>query len=296
MALILAAPASGKTNFVRNNGSAADLVDGDELILIPKDRPDPAHWTQSERQAHMHGFQTHIIAHPNSICVGFSNVCIDSFDVRGIPTVIVEVPEDSFNEYINCRHRNLRKGCYPRPNCFYHSQRAYLRKLAEAHGLRVYTSFESAIATILDCRPYCKTLATGSDSIKKTIDENGFCIIPNFLSRELKLELEMKRSILHRTGAKLSNHLSNSLANNLHEIPLKDTIYQHLNPHLQMDKKKSTFHVAQSLLSFMDELLDIKRNEHAYLFNDTLLTKTKDHKCRLHWHQVRRICASFYFC
>lgn len=64
--------------------------------------------------------------------------------------IVVEVSEDKFSEYVKCRHRNLRKGCNPRYRYdnYYHSQRVYLRKLSQTHGLRVYTCFASAVASL----------------------------------------------------------------------------------------------------------------------------------------------------
>lgn len=292
MALILASPCSGKTRYVRRNKDTSLLfVDGDDLIPIPKDRPDPSHWTSKERQAHMQGFQTYIMQNQKSICVGFSEVCIETFDTKGINTIVVEVPEEDFNRYVQCRHQNLRKGCKPRPDEYYESQRVYLRKLADVHGLRVYTSFETAVATLKDTLPYVYSPPSNSNTkIKDMINQHGFCIIPNVLPRGLINELEMKRSALYDANTKLSKHLSTSTTNGSSSTPLKDTIHQYLNPHLYHDDpSKSTFHVAKHLLPLMNSLLDVRVGEHAYLFNDTLLTKTKDHKTRLHWHQVRLI-------
>ena len=52
MALILAAPASGKTRFVRRQNAdriVPIFADGDALIDIPSERPDPSAWTANER-------------------------------------------------------------------------------------------------------------------------------------------------------------------------------------------------------------------------------------------------------
>lgn len=281
-------PSTGKTRFVRQNKDTSfAFVDGDGLISVPHDRPDPSDWTAKEREEHMRGFQTHILQNPGSICIAFSEVSIKSFDTRGIPTVAIEVLQSDFNDYIECRHNNLRKGCNPRPNEYYQSQRIYIRKLTTAHGIRIYTSFVDAVAAIKGILPFVVPFSH-TDDIKNMITNKGFCVVPNLLSPKLVEEVKTKQSALFNANTKLSKHLSNSDSTSKSTtIPLSDTIHQYLNPHLYQDSNKSTFHVAKQLLSFMDKLLGVKADEHAYLFNDTLLTKTRDHKCRLHWHQVR---------
>ena len=289
MALILAAPASGKTRFVRRQNAdriVPIFADGDALIDIPSERPDPSAWTANERDLHMVGFQSYVLNNPGMICIAFSEVCIDAFDTRGIPTVVVEVPEKDHDEYVECRHRNLRSGCTLRPKEFYKSQRIYLRQLAASHGLRIYNSFTSAVIGVKDMMNFVSSVSNTSN-INNTIAKNGFCIVPNFLSIEVLQELTMKRSALYKANTKLSNHLTTSSTTGLSSIPLKDTIHQYLNPHLYTDQNYTTYHVAKEhILSFMDTLLGVEAGEHAYLFNDTLLTKTNEHNHRLHWHQV----------
>ena len=122
MALILAVSASGKSTFIKKTVSTEGFTDGDDLIPIPKGRPDPADWSQDERQEHMRGFQTHLVQNPHTICIGFSEVCIDSFDTEGIHTVIVEVTEGDFNKHVTSQHQTLRKGCRPHPRAYYNLQ------------------------------------------------------------------------------------------------------------------------------------------------------------------------------
>lgn len=293
MALILAAPATGKSTYVKKN-RIKEFLDGDDIIFnnigIPPERPDPSQWTDNERLTHMRAFIGQILK-TSRTCIAFSEVDVHLFDPRGIPTVVVEVPEQIYAERVKARHRTLRQGCNPRPDAFYASQRTYLRRLASVHGLRVFTSFDGAIAALEEMVEW-RVPEDDIVGIRRAIVDRGFCIVPGLLPRDSLSEIEHVRSALETSRAKLSNHLTVKSIENLDRsrcLPqLKETVYQYLNPHRPRESMvATTLPVAQRLLPLIDKLLDVDCDEHVHLFNDTILTKNASHTSRLHWHQVR---------
>eukprot|EP00586_Coscinodiscus_wailesii_P007477 CAMPEP_0172492434 /NCGR_PEP_ID=MMETSP1066-20121228/23588_1 /TAXON_ID=671091 /ORGANISM="Coscinodiscus wailesii, Strain CCMP2513" /LENGTH=440 /DNA_ID=CAMNT_0013262061 /DNA_START=270 /DNA_END=1592 /DNA_ORIENTATION=+ len=295
MALILAAPATGKTTFVRNNNQNNAFLDGDDIIFndigIPPERPDPADWTEDERRTHMKTFLSKI-RHTGKICLAFSNVAIDSFHPGEIRTVVVELPDDVYEGRVAARHRTLRAGCGPRPREYYASQRCYLRELAKAHGLGVFSSFDRAVA-VLRMGARWSVPADDVGRVRAAIADDGFVVVPGLISRGSVAELATVNAALIASDAVLSKHLVPSVKcppsspEAIVSPDLKETIHQYLNPHLKRASVGvTTLPIARRLLPFINGILGVNPSEdQAYLFNDTLLTKTSDHIDCLHWHQ-----------
>ena len=91
MALILAAPVTGKSTYVRNNPCGA-FLDGDDIIFngvgVSDEHQDPDEWTDDERQTQMDAFISKI-RETVKTCIAFSEVSVDLFEPVGITTVVV---------------------------------------------------------------------------------------------------------------------------------------------------------------------------------------------------------------
>jgi hypothetical protein len=284
MALILSAPASGKTTYIRTSASKQLFLDGDDIIRLVEgpDWADPVTWSDSQQELHMRSFCERAIAE-KKICLGFSKVN-DNFSFGTTLTVVVEIDVQHYKDQVEKRHQNMRAGCKPRPWGDYEDQRRHLCDLAERRKLRMFSNFEKAVQFCRFMMEFAVEDHADIDSMHDHLEQYGFVIVPKLISSQHICDLNAIHELLVGSGIKQSDHLYThpQAPENVQHLSL--TIQQFLNPH-ELEGPLCTLPVARTLLPFFDELLQIPTGQHAFLFNDTILTKTPMHKTRLHWHQ-----------